>query len=201
MATKEKNRHAGPFQDPFWDGYYRKFLRQAGNPDTAEDLTQELRLKVVVWQANNGQPRSFPALVGASYGSVLTDHWRSWFRKGGPVTGHLDEARDQAVSEPLPEEAVWKEELYARVRQRLEELLPADGTLLHAAILQHDVPAAELAKQLGTTPEAIRTYRYKARQLLAQDPVLRALWQELVEEDQDGEDQNDEPGDDEADDE
>lgn len=159
-----------------WQLYYGRFLRRTRDAAAAEDLCQDLWLKVAaqpVRPAYSGREGSFVAIVAQS---VFNDWWRKQRRR---VTESLSEGEEEPEAPGLPlDEVVALENLRAVVRDEVHQVIRSKK--LRLLVSSWDDDAATLAKKLNTTPTAIRTYRHRLLKRLRQNPRLRQLWNEAL---------------------
>src|SRR5262245_43011542 len=112
MARNDQNRRVLPAQEPFWEAQYRRFMRLVGCPETAADLFQDLRLKVLLRTRKHGEPQTPKAFVATVARSVFVD----WCRKEQQTKHEFrpdDELLVGEVPDPGPdpherlEDAAW----------------------------------------------------------------------------------------------
>lgn len=149
--------------DQPWCHYYRRFLKDTADPAEAEDLVQELRLKVLRFERRVGALRNPDGVVYLAYGQVLADWLRRKYsgHEQPTVDGELPEVVDPT---PTPEERYSNDEEQATMLASLRELVR--GRKQRILLDNWNRSADELAHLMRTTPEAVRTCRAKLRRRL-----------------------------------
>ena len=135
---------------------------------TAEDLSQEVSLRV--WQALDGlkEPRAFPAWLRR----IVANTTKDYHRAARPAPADLEQARDVPSGDSPHRDLVRRRDLERRVKA-FQDLDEESKALLIARAEGRQ--ATDLAAELGLTPEAVRMRLMRARQR------LRARVQDLEE--------------------
>lgn len=157
-----------------WDKYrpaVLAWLRQRGlPPETAEDVAQEaflglLRRGLAGAQAGAGR---FRGLVFAIARNTLLKHQeRELAQKRG--AGRVQPLGERDVAGAEPDEAFDREWLGAIVRAGLARLEAAQPELFFALrrFVLDGVPQAEIAREVGVSPGALKKRVFRAKRLLA----------------------------------
>jgi RNA polymerase sigma factor (sigma-70 family) len=148
--------------EQFSAGLYRFLLRRLRSAENAEDLSQEvyLRLLRAVQPAQIRFPQAYVYRIALN---VLCE-----FRvreRGGDVTFD-SEAAEQATTHladeaALPEQAYEERAREARLQGVIGELPPMQRAVLRLAT-QHPLSHAQIAEQLGISVSTMRNHLYKA---------------------------------------
>jgi RNA polymerase sigma-70 factor, ECF subfamily len=148
-------------QREVWALAYARWL----NADLAMDIAQEAFLRLWrQWEAGDHilNPRAWLLRVTRN---LAEDHAKSSFRRNGTQPPQV--MNGVSAHEPLPLERLEREEMFARLRQLLEELSNDDReilTLRYAA----DYSAGEIAEFLEINPTAVHMRLSRARQRLGE---------------------------------
>jgi|JI10StandDraft_1071094.scaffolds.fasta_scaffold00275_10 RNA polymerase sigma factor (sigma-70 family) len=165
MARNHKNDRVLLIQEPIWETHYRRYVRLVRCLDTAADLLQDLRLKVLEWTLRHGEPKCLRAFVAQAARSVFADWCRAKRRRPTPIP--LDDeplAHELADVNPTPAEQLEAARWKTRVRAVLDAATESPSQ--RAILATWDEPTDAVAAAIGTTPTAVRTYRHKlARRL------------------------------------
>ena len=147
-------RHRGPV--------YRFVLRAIKNRSTAEELFQEVWIRVIEARSRYAPQARFTTWLYTIAHNLLVDHWR---RKGLTLV-QLDE--EQLVAAPdNPARQAEAREALARLLQAIESLPAAqrEAFLLHE---EAGLSVAEIAAATGTNEEAAKSrLRYAMAKLKA----------------------------------
>lgn len=150
---------------------FQFLYRMLANEDDANDLAQETFVRVFQSCARFRSEARFTTWLYTIAGNLARNHLR-WRSRHPNIS--LDAAGDPAEAvpggvlaapDPSPSESVAKEERLAAVRAAVHGLPP---DLREAVILceWQDLPVAEAAVALETTPKAVESRLYRARQRL-----------------------------------
>lgn len=175
MAHSTKNRRVLPAQEPLWETHYRRFRRLVRCPETAADLLQELRLRVLEWTRRHGEPKREGAFVAQAARSVFADWCRAKRRSAWLSLLQGEESPEDEVPDPGPdpyerlESSIWLRTVRAELNEATNS--PAQREILAT----WDEPTEVVAVTIGSTPTAVRTYRYKLVRRLRQNRRLRDL--------------------------
>lgn len=150
-------RHRGPL--------YRYLLRQSGDPDTAQDLYQEVWSRIIRGRADYRPAGKFAAWLFRIARNSLADRARQASRRPGDARWeNLDEV-GVAGGPPGPAEQHDLDELAARLRVALDEL-PAEqreAFLLHQ---ESGLTLEEIGRVAGVGRETIKSrLRYAVARL------------------------------------
>lgn len=148
-------------QREVWALVYARWL----NADLAMDITQETFLRL--WRhLEVGEviqnPRAWLLRVARN---LAEDHARSSFQRNGtspPQTMNEVQAR-----QPVPLENMEREETFARLREELNQLSPADREVLTLRYAL-DYDTEQIAAALATSVTAVHMRLSRARQRLAE---------------------------------
>lgn len=163
-------------------GVFRFLVGLTGNPAEAEDLAQETFVRVFQSRASYRLSLPFTTWLYTIAANLARNHFR--WRKRHPNIPLDAPAPDDAGSEPTPadrlaahqrgpDESLERSERIAAVRQAVQALPPD----LRAALVLcewEDRPVAEAAVILASTPKAVESRLYRARQQLRSS--LRRWW-------------------------
>lgn len=163
-------------------GVFRFLVGLTGNPAEAEDLAQETFVRVFQARASYRLSLPFTTWLYTIAANLARNHFR--WRKRHPNIPLDAPSPDDAGSEPTPadrlaahqrgpDESLERSERIAAVRQAVQALPPD----LRAALVLcewEDRPVAEAAVILASTPKAVESRLYRARQQLRSS--LRRWW-------------------------
>ena len=157
-------RHKGPT--------YRYFLRHTSDRSAADELHQDVWLKVVAARARYVAEARFTTWLYTLARHRLVDHWRA--RRGNRITaldddGHVDQAADgdPPADHGDPLDLAIDAQAGHRLQQALAEVPAAqrDAFLLH---VEAGLPLGEIAALAGVPAETIKSrLRYAYRRLRA----------------------------------
>ena len=147
---------------------FQFLYRMLGNEEDANDLAQETFVRVFRHCARFQPEARFTTWLYTIAGNLARNHHRWRSRHPNVSLDATSEAADVSVGDvlpaddPSPSEAAAKEERLAAVRAAVHALPP---DLREAVILREwqDLPVAEAAVALGTTPKAVESRLYRAR--------------------------------------
>lgn len=137
---------------------YSFFLRRTASPDRAEDLYQELFLRIHRARDRYDPERPFAAWFFQIANRLLVDDWRRAYRSHEVSIGN----RQVQSSEASDEERFGQRELLA---QTLDELSPDERYVLVSAKLE-GISYAELAEHLGKSVDAVKKMASRATKRL-----------------------------------
>lgn len=139
-----------------WRDVYRLLYRRLGNRAEAEDLTQEVFLRLFA---------ALKRLRGDSIGpfvrTIALNLMRNYLRDAVrhrmklPPPASVPSAEDEAMLR-------WSQE---RLRRELQELAAEHQTVLRLRLLEA-LSVAEVARRMGRSQEAVRALQYRALQQL-----------------------------------
>ena len=151
-----------------WALAYARWL----NADTALDIAQEAFLRLwKEWEAGSAilNPRAWLLRVARN---LAEDHGKSAFRRNGTHPPHA--MNGVQAHDPLPLDALEREETFAQVRGVLHELSEQDREILtFRYALDYDTD--RIAETLGVNAAAVHMRLSRARQRLADRLRARGL--------------------------
>jgi RNA polymerase sigma-70 factor (ECF subfamily) len=134
--------------------------------DLALDVTQEAFLRLwKQWEAGGEDIQNPRAWLLRVARNLAEDYAKSAFRRNGTQPPEL--LNGVRASQPLPSDAMEKEELFAQLRVVLEELSPGDREILTLRYAL-DYDATTIADRLGVAVTAVHMRLSRARQRLAE---------------------------------
>jgi RNA polymerase sigma-70 factor (ECF subfamily) len=133
------------------DALVRFCISYMGNPDLAQDVTQETFLRLIEWRHNHPGHEVHPGWLFTVARNVAADSLRD--RQPLEPRGDLGGVASQPGDGPLTRLAV---------RQVLDKLSRSDRECLLLFYFA-DWPIAEIAKQTGTTPASVKMRLRRAR--------------------------------------
>jgi RNA polymerase sigma-70 factor (ECF subfamily) len=156
-------RHATPV--------FQFLYRMLGNEDDANDLAQETFVRIFQHRASFKPDAKFTTWLYTIAANLARNHHRWRSRHPNVSLDAVREETDQSLGDVMPapdaspSEAAVQEERRQAVRSAVEAL-PED--MREAIILceWQDLPVAEAASVLSTTPKAVESRLYRARNLL-----------------------------------
>jgi len=144
-----------------WAVAYARWM----DADLAMDVAQESFLRLwKSWEDGEGihNPRAWLLRVARN---LAEDYAKSSFRKNG--TQPPEQLNGVHAHEPTPPDRLEREETFARLRETLTELSPADREILTLRYaLEYDAP--RIAELLSVSITAVHMRLSRARQRLAQ---------------------------------
>lgn len=154
-------------------GVYRYLVRQCGNAGTADELFQDVWMKVIRARASYAATAKFTTWLYRIAGNRLIDHWRanghaelvstdSSDGEGDPLAGIAGSRNDE------PEARTGATEIGARLRDALAALPPRqrDAFLLHQ---EGGLALSEVAALTGAGVETVKSrIRYALARLRAE---------------------------------
>lgn len=141
------------------------FYRQLGSAETAEELAQEVFVKVWTTQRYLPQAR-FSTWLYRVAGRVLIDHWRKQGRRP-QADVVLDGQLDWPSETQSPEQQYMAAEGAARVRSALQQLPPKQQQVLVLSKFQ-DLKYAHIAEILGCSVNHVKVQVFRALQRLGE---------------------------------
>jgi RNA polymerase sigma-70 factor (ECF subfamily) len=151
-----------------WHGVVRYFVRAIRDADLAQDLAQETFLRAAQGFARfrgNCSPRTWLRRIAAN---VLRDHWRRRVSQGWAGFRPWSPEEDVLFADgrESPALAIERRQVQACLGNLVGQLPSGEREALVLAV-QGALPAREIARRLGLTPEAARTRLHRARRKLA----------------------------------
>lgn len=145
--------------------------RMLGNEDDANDLAQETFVRVYQHRAGFRTEQKFSTWLYTIAANLGRNHYRWRSRHPNVSLDAASETSEQSLGEvlpadgPAPSEAAETAERAAAVRAAVEQL---PGDLRESILLceWEDLSMAEAAAVLQTTPKAVESRLYRARQAL-----------------------------------
>lgn len=163
-----RRRAVGRLYDEF-AGRIRRYMERAANPAEAEELMQEVFIRVLrSAHTFQGEPRQFPAWLWTTAHNVRIDFLRA--KRGGQV--ELDDDEVQQLPDERagidPEQSVEKSALTRcvdRAYAAFETVHPQRAQCLSWLVTDH-MPIRQIAELLGRTEAATREYLSQCRKKL-----------------------------------
>jgi DNA-directed RNA polymerase specialized sigma24 family protein len=179
MARNNKNaRRVLPKQEPLWEQLYHRFLRKVNCPETAAELLQQLRLQVLKWTQENGEPENPEHFSKVAAHSVFIDWLRSGYRRVDAISLDDDRALEASDESPSPEALLADADWQAAVREELAKV--TESPLQRAILAEWDEPLESIAERFDSTAAAVGTYRNKLRKRLRLNARLASLFADTV---------------------
>ena len=156
-------RHATPV--------FHFLCRMVGNEDDANDLAQETFVRVFRARASFRTGEKFSTWLFTIAANLARNHFRRRSRHPNvsleTETGETEQTLGSTLpaSDPAPNEQVLATERAAAVRAAVGKL-PEDLREAIALCEWEELSAADAAKILETTPKAVESRLYRARQML-----------------------------------
>ncbi|MGI8497401.1 MAG: RNA polymerase sigma factor [Gemmatimonadaceae bacterium] len=154
--------------ETFWDRLRLFATRRLGDARLAEDVAQET-LHRVIHSIRSGAlrtPEALPAFVFATARHICQHRERSVQREERALLRFGSDSRS-ASSPPDPLAELLGLERREMVRRALGRLSEPDRRLLRALFFEQREPA-DVARELGSTPGALRVRKHRALQRLAE---------------------------------
>lgn len=144
------------------DALYRFFLRQCGNQALAEELYQEVWLRVIKARASYQNKAKFTTWLYRIAHNILVDHYRM------PQT----ETDDETVAEDIPDNAANDPEVILSGQEKIERFrvqlqnLPKEQLEVFLQKEEAGLSLEEIALTAGVNQEAIKSrLRYAVKKL------------------------------------
>jgi RNA polymerase sigma-70 factor (ECF subfamily) len=157
------DRHATPV--------FHFLCRMLGNEDDANDLAQETFVRVFQHHASFRPDAKFTSWLYTIAGNLARNHHRWRSRHPNVSLDAESEATEKTLGDTLPAATVTPLQV-AEAAERAQAVRAAvqslPGDMREAIVLceWEDLPVAEAAAILKTTPKAVESRLYRARQLL-----------------------------------
>jgi RNA polymerase sigma factor (sigma-70 family) len=146
---------------------YRYFISMTRDPQTSEDLVQDVFFRILRYRATYDARQSFTAWMYQIAKNANVDRIRQ--RRGEVI--EIDEltmgSREPASSDPDPEASAVREQDLKRVRQAMELLPPEKREILVFCRFQ-GMKYEEIAEVLGCGVGTVKVRVYRAMRALAQ---------------------------------
>jgi RNA polymerase sigma-70 factor (ECF subfamily) len=146
------------------DPVYRFLYSRLGNREDAEDLTTEVFLKASRQLDVTRAESSIAAWLFMVAHTVLTDHWRRYYRSGAPVP--LDDARVLEIPETFAEPDRSRERI-RQVSEVLEQLPDHNRRVLELRFLS-GYSIRETAQAMELTEGNVKAMQHRALAKAAQ---------------------------------
>jgi RNA polymerase sigma-70 factor (ECF subfamily) len=143
-------RHKGPL--------YRYLLRQCGQPATAEELFQEIWLKLIAARTGYTVQARFATWLYRIAHNRLIDHYRA-SRRGLPVSYAGDCPEWAEVPAPTEKQPEHQDECYRRAERLLELLAELPEAQREVVLLKEEggLSLEEIAQATGTGRETVKS--------------------------------------------
>lgn len=150
-----------------WSGRLTAYLQRCcGDPSTANDLAQEVFVRVYKKRHSYDSGRSFSTWIYTIATNLVRNHAR--WQKRHPVILLDPESLGQVSpldDGPCPDESLVDHERAAAVRQAIHSLPPELREPLMLSTYEH-LPHVQIATILGLSEKAVEMRLYRARQAL-----------------------------------
>lgn len=147
----------------YYDDVYNQVYRMCRNRHLAEDIAAETfeRALRALRRSEETHPTPQPWLRAIAK-NLLTDHWRKASRRHEVLVDVCEDA-PLLVEEPTVNLA----DAMAHAKAALATLTPGQR---EAVVLRslHELDTAEAARQMGRSPQAVRSLQHKARRKIAE---------------------------------
>jgi len=170
----------GELFEACFDDIYGLAVRMLGNPTQAEDVVQEVFLRLHRSAATLDPSRDPRPWLRTLTANLCRDHWRSFgakvTRKSVPVDGDPDDEGPTVQltnGGPTPEAQTVKNQQAANVQTAIDEL-PEQLRVIVVLRDYEGLPHEEIAEIVGASPAAVRK-RY-SRALSALGGLLKDVW-------------------------
>ena len=153
-------------------GLQRYLCGMVHNMDTAEDLTQETFVRLLMKRPKDKGGASFKTWLFTIGGNLARDHLRKAKRSGSVP---METCFSVADPDPTPETAVLAAAETARLKRALEQLSPAHRQALYLTYYEGfsvEALAAILGKSRHNTSALLYRAKVALRQLLEQEDDL-----------------------------
>jgi RNA polymerase sigma factor (sigma-70 family) len=147
--------------EQFSPGLYRFLLRRLRNADKAQDILQEVYLRLLR-ATETGHVKSPQAYVYRVALNVLCEFQMR--ERGSEVTFDSDAVArlaEQLADEAVPEAIYEQDTQEIRFEQAIRELPPMQRAVLRL-VTQHAFSHADIAQKLGISVSTVRNHLYKA---------------------------------------
>lgn len=150
--------------DTYQNPIYSTILRMAKNPQTAQDLTQEVFIKAYEQLPKFKQDGSFKAWLYR----LATNHCIDFFRKKGNQMHYEEYEERMASTDSQPEVALLKKEA-ERNLERLVSNLPEDERLIVLMRYVNELSYDEIASLLKLSKTEVGNKLFRAKQKMRKD--------------------------------
>ncbi|MDX2282782.1 MAG: sigma-70 family RNA polymerase sigma factor [Bacteroidia bacterium] len=159
ILQEQRTELFGVLYDRYADKVYRKCISFARDRDAAQDMAQEVLLKVFTQLSKfKGSSRFSTWLYAVTYNYCV-----EYYRKHNRFTlEDIDETPDLAEEDPAAEAELLAVRVQS-LRRALDRIHPEDKALLMMKY-QDDVPIRELMEQLQISESAVKMRLARARQ-------------------------------------
>ena len=165
-AKRNKKEFAGIYQKYFTRVHRYVSRRMRGNPETAEDVTQETFVRALRWLPRfQVRGYSYLSYLLRIAGNLVIGHYRK--KKTAPFSKGEQELVDQGED---IEKAVSRKFEDAAVQEAMAKLSVAERTLLLLRY-QRELSLREIARQTDKSENAVKTALFRARKQLGEKLV------------------------------
>jgi len=138
------------------------FMRRWPNPSLAEELVQKTVFDAVrgrnSFDPSRGSPEKW--ILGIARNNIRLEIRKRASRPS--INGDMSRYLEAMDSKPLPYELLEQEETAAIVRLALSRLESKEKAVLEAKYAE-EIPANDIARQMGTTEKAVYSLLYRAK--------------------------------------
>jgi RNA polymerase sigma factor (sigma-70 family) len=145
---------------------WRTVHRLVSNYDDALDCYQETFLQAARYSAKR-TVSNWGALLRQMASMRALDCLRQRYRTAAMTPLHAADASSQQAREPSPDVQAQMNELMERLRQALPKLPPRHAEVFCLREIEL-MSTAEVARQLGVTPDEVATWLHRAKTKLSQ---------------------------------
>lgn len=151
--------------------------RKTGNPELAQDITQEAFTRAFERIDGFGGPKRFASWVGTIAANLVTDHYRRKSTSDVPLDTGLETDRLAAEDDPLAD--IERQSAREAVRPALDRLKPRQ----REALLLHEIEGlscAAVGRRFGISEGAAESLVARGRRKLRREILAKASPDELL---------------------
>ncbi len=155
------------------DMVYRVALRHVGNDAEAEDISQEVFLRV--WRKADGYAPSakFTTWLYTITANICKSQLRSLWRRHVRLAGAAAAEQDVPASNPTPEENALRSETQAKLRAAMAAL-PSNQRMALQLKRYEGLSYAEIAEVVGCSVSAVESLLFRANASL-KEALMRSM--------------------------